>query len=106
MVATTGISITISWERLNCLERNTEITGYLVAYDIAADDPRPARQTSDQMVLISGTEPGSRVFTASGLLPQTNYIFTVSANSSEGQGPAAEITINSGVPEGKNLLMQ
>ncbi len=101
-VSTTGTSITISWDRLDCLERNSEIAGYMVTYSKASDDSRPTRQASEEVAIISGTGPESRTFTASGLLPQTSYTFTVRANSTEGMlGSPTVTSINSGVPNGK-----
>ena len=39
------------------------------------------------MELVSGTSDSDRMFTASGLIPRTNYTFEVAAVSSEGTGP-------------------
>ena len=51
---------------------------------------------------VSGTS--DRVFTASGLLPRTNYTFEVAAVSSEGTGPfSTATTTETAVPECKNI---
>ena len=92
-------SITISWDRVNCLQRNSEITGYRVIY----------RRTgvTDPLLEASlvGTETADRVFTATGLLPRTNYTFNVMAvNSNSEVGPPATISAITATPEGKQLF--
>ena len=83
-------SITISWDRVACLERNSEITGYILTYSTAT---ATSGQTFENAVNISGTGPENRVFTVSELLPQTDYIFTVRAVNSDGlMGPPATLS--------------
>ncbi len=90
------------------MERNSEITGYVVTYITTSDALRPTRQASEEEVfVITGTDAESRVFTASGLLPQTNYTFTVRANNSESLlGPSATLSTNIGVPEGNLITVE
>ena len=86
-------SITISWERLDCLERNSDISGYMLTYSESETGSRPARQAGN-MVTISGTSDENRTFIVSGLTPQTEYTLTVSAiNSDNMMGPSATINI-------------
>ena len=61
-------------------------------------------QTGSTTVMesVSGTSNSDRMFTASGLLPRTNYTFEVAAVSSEGTGPFSTGSTNeTAVPEGK-----
>ena len=77
MSSVTFNSITLQWGCVNCIDRNSEITGYTVRYGQTGS-------TTTVMESVSGTSDSVRVFTAS---PRTNYTFEVAAVSSEGTGP-------------------
>ncbi len=64
-------SVTIQWDRVSCVQRNSDITGYQISYD---GDP----------VNVTGTDV--REFTASGLIPRTQYTFLVTPLSNSGMG--------------------
>ena len=64
-------SVTIQWDRVTCVLRNSDITGYQISYD-------------GETVDVSGTD--MREFTASGLIPRTQYTFTVTPISNSGMG--------------------
>ena len=97
----TASSIAISWGRVECLQRNSEITGYRVEYG-RTESNRPARQLMEMGVEdISGTEAANRRFMVTGLLPRRSYMFSVMAVNSEGQmGPPAEIIQTTATPGG------
>ena len=78
MSSVTSSSITVQWGRVSCIERNSEITGYTVRYGQTGS-------TTTVMESVSGIS--DRMFTASGLIPCTNYTFEMAAVSSEGTGP-------------------
>ncbi len=59
----TSSSITLEWNELSCVDRNGELTGYRIEYGNTTFD-MAATQTS---------------FTATGLIPFTNYTFRVAA---------------------------
>ena len=87
----TSSSITVQWDRVRCIDRNSEITGYTVRY-----------QTGGATVMQSASGTSDRMFTASGLLPRTNYTFEVAAVSDEGTGNfSTATTVETAVPEGK-----
>ena len=71
-------SITLTWDRLSCEDRNGEITGYRIQYGISA---------FNTTMMITGTSPSDRTFTASGLVPLTTYMFRIAAVNSHGLGP-------------------
>ena len=73
-------SIAVQWGRVNCIDRNSEITGYTVRYGQTGS-------TTNVMESVSGTSDSDRVFTGSGLIPRTSYTFEVAAVSSESTGP-------------------
>ena len=75
MSSVTSSSITVQWGRVSCIDRNSEITGYTVRYGQTGS-------TTTVMESVSGTS--DRMFTASGLIPLTDYSFEVAAVSSEG----------------------
>ena len=67
-------SITITWDEVKCINRNSNITGYMIKYN--------------------GTNAATSThqFIASQLFPSTNYIFQIAAMSSHGIGPYSNIT--------------
>ena len=75
-------SITVQWDRVSCIDRNSETTGYTVRYGQTG-----STTTVTVMDSVSGTSDSDRMFTASGLMARTNYTFEVAAVSSEGTGP-------------------
>ena len=77
MSSVTSSSITVQWGRVSCIDRNSEITGYTVRYGQTGS-------TTTVMESVSGTSDSDRMFTASGLIPLTDYTFKVAAVSSEG----------------------
>ena len=95
MSSVTSSSITVQWGRVNCIDRNSEITGYTVRYGQTGS-------TTTVMESVSGTSDSDRMFTASGLIPRTSYTFEVAAVSSEGTGPfSSRITVMTSTPTGK-----
>ena len=83
MSSATTTSITIGWDRVNCFDRNSEITGYTVQYGQAGSN-----ESNDTFVeSVSGTSDSDRVFTATGLTRGVSYTFQVAAVSNEGTGP-------------------
>ena len=74
----TPTSITVMWDRLSCVDRNGEITGYRIQYGIT---------TLSTTVNITGTSASDRTFTAYGLVPLTTYMFRIAAINSDGVGP-------------------
>ena len=92
----TSSSITVQWDRVSCIHRNSEITGYTVRYQTGG------AIIVNESKLTSGISDSDRVFTASGLIPRTNYTFEVAAVSSEGIGPfSTGTTTETTVPEGE-----
>ena len=76
--ATGPTIVFVSWERVDCIDRNSEISGYTVRYGPVGGT---AVNTS-----VSGTN--HRAYTAVGLTSSTNYSVEVAAvNSDGGVGP-------------------
>ncbi len=71
-------SVTIQWDRVSCVQRNSDITGYQISYGY----------TVEGITLDSVNVPGTdmREFTASGLIPRTQYTFLVTPLSNSGMG--------------------
>ena len=79
----TAISITIQWDELPCLERNGEITGYIVE-----------ARTSGTLIRTVNIDDGSaREATVPGLNPSTEYTFSLQPVNSAGSGPIRSIAI-------------
>ena len=97
MSSVTSSSITVQWDRVSCIDRNSEITGYTVRYGQTGS-------TTTVMELVSGTS--DRMFTASGLIPRTSYTFEVAAVSSEGTGPfSTGIVMDTSVHNGNYSIL-
>ena len=79
----TAISITIQWGELPCLERNGEITGYIVE----------ARISGTRIITVNINDGSAREATVSELTPSTEYTVTLQAVSSAGSGPIRSIAI-------------
>ena len=93
-ISKSSTSITISWERVACDERNGEINGYNVTYYPKSNG------TDKTTVIVYGVTESNRTFMARGLQPQINYTFELLAFNAEGHGPAANATFQTSVSEG------
>lgn len=80
-------SITITWDEVQCIERNSDITEYVIIFN-EINDTSNARQ-----------------FTASQLFPSTSYTFQIAAMSSDGIGPFESINASTSPPEGNVVNM-
>ena len=67
-MSVTSTSITIAWDNIPCMDRNTNITGYLVNYFAEVDN-----FLTMKVKLVMKT-----LYMATGLLPRIKYNFTVS----------------------------
>ena len=79
VTSTTLFSITIQWGEVECLEQNSEITGYSVRYETV--------RYYYYGVTANVTGASNRMFTAPGLIPRITYTFEVAAVSDSGTGP-------------------
>ena len=81
MSSVTSRSITVQWDRVSCIDRNSEITGYTVRYRKTSNSAFTTRT-------LSGTSSVNRRLTANGLEPCTRYRFEVAAVNSQGRRSA------------------
>ena len=68
--STSHTSITITWDRVPCVDRNADITQYTVRYGPAGTDTSRG---------FSVTDINNRMFTAMTLVPRTSYTIQVEA---------------------------
>ena len=66
-------TITVTWDELSCMDTNGEITGYRIEYGMTNFDRNQ-------------TVASEWSFTATELLPLTNYSFQVAAINLDGRG--------------------
>ena len=72
----------VTWDTIDCIERNGVITSYSVEFQEEGGADIPG-------------EVMGQSFTASGLTPNTSYTFRVAGVNANGTGPFTEsITIN------------
>ncbi len=81
-IATDETSITVQWDAVACIDRNSEIRGYKL---------RCIGCSYEETIPGSGGEGG--VNTITGLSPLTTYSIEVAAVSDSGIGPFAGITV-------------
>jgi len=81
--SSTTTSITLTWDRISCMDRNGNITGYKIQYGITA---------FDQTMMFNGTSESSRIFTLGDLVTTNRYKFRVAGVNINGTGPYREVT--------------
>ena len=87
-------SVTIQWNRVECLKRNSEITGYRMRY-------YQSPTSTAKEVNISGVMESDRMFTITGLNLNTSYEIEVMAVNRENQfGPPVNINVTTTIPKG------
>ena len=91
--STTSRSVSVSWNTIECIERNGEITDYTVVFQ----EQGGAMITGEVNVM-------DRTFTATGLTPHTNYIFRVAGVNINGTGLYSDDIIITTNEEGKCLI--
>ena len=72
-----GTSITVSWDPVPCLSRNSEITGYVVRYN----------EVSNSCHVDTEVSASETSVTLEGLTGSTQYSIQVAAVSASGTGP-------------------
>ena len=75
-MATSPVSIIVRWERVPCINRNSNITGYIVRYSTGGG--------STVNVSVFGTDQSDRICTVTLLAPSTSYSIQVAAVTSSG----------------------
>ena len=96
-VATGSNSIFVQWDRVSCINRNSEITGYTIRYAPSGDAP------SD--IPIMGTTRSDRTYTITALRVATSYTIMVAANpSGVTTGPFSDPIDVETLTFGKDLL--
>lgn len=85
-MATSPVSIIVRWERVPCINRKSNITGYIVRYSTGGG--------STMNVSVFGTDQSDRICTVTLLAPSATYSIQVAAVTSSGTtGPfSATIT--------------
>ena len=69
-------TISVRWDRVDCLQRNSDITGYIVSYGQRGNESDGETET------VMGTT--DRAYTVMGLNASTEYFVMVAAMNSDG----------------------
>ena len=85
-MTTSPVSIIIEWNRVPCINRNGNITGYTVRYSTGGG--------STVNVSVSGTGQSERTYIATLLAPSTSYSIQVAAVTSTGVTGPFSTTVN------------
>ena len=94
-------NITIQWDRVSCLERNGHTDSYRIVYYPTTNlNPRMART-------VPGIEDSNRMFSVTGLPPQTNYTFEVQATNPllDVRGEPTNLTVSTSAPQSELLRL-
>ena len=91
MATPTPSAVTVQWDRIMCIDRNSEIIGYRVTFG-------PTLTSIRTTEIVTGTD--TRTFTASGLIPRTQYTFEVIPFSASAGGISDDVTIATTLPAG------
>ena len=88
--------ITVEWDRVDCLQRNSEIIQYGVTYAPTSD----RNNVQNNYVSVN-----NRMYTATRLQPRTTYIFNVWAESQHSTAEdfislSATTTVTTSIPDG------
>ena len=73
--ATGRATILVQWERVDCIDRNSDITGYMVSYG------QPGNGDSETRTVMGTAD---RTYTVMGLNASTEYFVMVAAMNSDG----------------------
>ena len=76
-VKTTLTNITVAWDAVSCIERNSVITGYEVRYT-------PPSTSGNDSVMVAGTGDAGGMVTIEGLTHSTQYSIQVAAVNRDG----------------------
>jgi len=76
-VVTSSTDVTIAWDAVNCIERNSNITGYVARFT-------PPSTSGNDSVMVAGTGDAGGMVTIDGLAPSTQYSIQVAAVNSIG----------------------
>ena len=88
-------NITVQWNRVNCRERNSEITQFVLHYSL---DKEPEEEPRE--VTVAGVSDQERMYTLTRLQPQSGYTVAVAAVNNGGQrGPNTSIALTTSEPE-------
>ena len=79
-------SVIIQWEEPVCIDRNSEITGYVLQYGEVS-----SVEMEEQLIQGTGDEGG--MYTINGLAPLHTYSIGIAAFSDSGTGPFTWTTI-------------
>ena len=80
-------SVVLTWNELDCLQRNGDITGYMIRY------------VGNSQTITDSSSDASTTYTVQGLVPLTEYSLLVAAVNSIGTGPFSEQPLTISTPE-------
>lgn len=91
LTAINSTSVYISWDELNCTERNGNITSYSFTFN-RVGDLKVINVTNVQQLLMNG------------LYPHRQYSFEVAAVNINGVGPSSNTSFEMGYPESEKKI--
>ena len=97
-VETTSTDVAIAWDAVNCIERNSIITGYVVRFT-------PPSISGNESVMVAGTGNAGGMVTIDGLTPSTQYSIQVAAVNSDGSAGvfSTALSVQTALLDGKYL---
>ena len=93
-VGTSSTNITIAWDAVNCTERNSNITGYVIRFI-------PPSTSGNDSVMVAGTGDAGGMVTIDRLTPSTQYSIQVAAVNSDGSVGLAAVSLSVNTSSGE-----
>ena len=88
-------NITLQWNRVACIDRNSEITHYALYYSLEGSG-------ESGEVSVPRADDSERMYTVTRLQPQSSYTLAIAAvNNYNQRGPNNSITVTTSEPESK-----
>ena len=91
-------NISVQWERVNCRDRNSEISHYVLRYSLANESEENQREVN-----VLGVGDTDRMYNITRLQPHSVYTVSIAAVNINGErGPYGFITVSTDAPECKD----
>ena len=90
-------NISVQWERVNCRDRNSEISHYALSYSLANGSEENQIEKN-----VLGVGDIDRMYNITRLQPLSVYTVSIAAVNTNGErGPNTSITVSTDSPESK-----
>ena len=94
-------NISVQWERVNCRDRNSEISHYALSYSLSNESKENQREVN-----VLGVGDTDRMYNITRLQPHSVYTVSIATVNTNGErGPNTSINVSTDAPESKNNMI-